>query len=357
MALFKDMLKSEESLFRDEVALDYDYLPKLFPYREKEQFYIANCIKPLLFKRNGKNILIYGSPGVGKTAAMRFVLRDLEYETDEVLLLYINCWKKNTTFRIILQIAEDLGYKFTQNKKTDELMDEIKAIINKKAAVFVFDEIDKLEDFDFIYLLLEEIYRKCIFMIANSKNVLLELDQRIASRLTPELLEFRQYNADETKGILKERLKYAFVPDVWETDAFEVAANKAAEIRDVRSGLYLLKEAGLTAEGRSSRKITAEHVKLAINKLDEFSIKSSADLDDETKKILDLIKSTPEMRIGETFDKYKKQNGSLSYKTFQRRIEKLHKDKFISLAKTEGGDEGNTTIIKYKDYSRKLTDF
>ena len=56
MGLFKDMLKSDESLFRDEIALDYDFLPKLLPYREKEQFYLANCIKPLLQKRNGKNL-------------------------------------------------------------------------------------------------------------------------------------------------------------------------------------------------------------------------------------------------------------------------------------------------------------
>ena len=29
------MLKDGESLFRDEIALDYDYLPKILPYREK----------------------------------------------------------------------------------------------------------------------------------------------------------------------------------------------------------------------------------------------------------------------------------------------------------------------------------
>ncbi len=29
MALFKDMLKADESLFKNSVALDYDYMPKL----------------------------------------------------------------------------------------------------------------------------------------------------------------------------------------------------------------------------------------------------------------------------------------------------------------------------------------
>ena len=100
MSLFKNILKSDESLFRDEIALDYEYLPKLLPYREKEQFYLANCIKPLLQKRNGKNILIHGAPGIGKTAATKHILRDLENETEEVIPIFINCWKKNTTNKI-----------------------------------------------------------------------------------------------------------------------------------------------------------------------------------------------------------------------------------------------------------------
>ena len=357
MALFKDMLKSGESLFRDEIALDYDFLPKILPYREKEQRHIAKCIQPLLSKRNGRNVLIYGPPGIGKTAATKHVLRDLENETDEVIPVYINCWKKNTTFKIIMQIAEDLGYKFTQNKKTDELLEVVKDILNKKSVVFVFDEADKLEDFDFIYHLIEEIYRKSIFLIANSRNIITELDQRIKSRLTAELLEFKQYNAEETKGILKHRLRYAFVPGIWDDDAFELAAKKAGELKDIRSGLYILKESGLAAEEQSSKKITLEHVKVAVQKLDELTIKNSTDLEEETKNILDLIKKNSGKRIGELYELYTNQGGSVSYKTFQRKIAKLQKDKFLSLAKTEGGDEDNTTIVKYNAPSKKLTDF
>src|SRR3989344_3123883 len=141
MTLFKDMLKSGESLFKDEIALDYDYLPKMLPYRENEQRYAAKCIAPLLQKRNGKNLLIHGAPGIGKTAAIRHVLLDLENETDDVIPLYINCWKKNTTHKIIYDVCEQLGCKFLQSKTTSELLELGKDILNKKSAVFVFDEI------------------------------------------------------------------------------------------------------------------------------------------------------------------------------------------------------------------------
>jgi len=356
MSIFKDMLKSNESLFRDEIALDYDYLPKLLPYREKEQFYIAGCIKPLLEKRNGKNLFIHGAPGIGKTAATRHILRDLENETDDVIPIYINCWKKNTTYKIVLEICDVLGYKFTQNKKTDELFNIIKEKLNKKSAVFVFDEADKLEDFDFLYHILEEVFRKSVFLITNFKNWIMNLDERVRSRLTAELKEFKPYNAEETKGILKKRMSYAFVPDVWEDDAFELAAKRTAELSDIRAGLYLLKEAGLAAEEKSNKKITVEHVKTAIQKLDDFSIKEKNDLDQESRNILELIKNNSNKKIGELFEIYRRYNGKLSYKSFQRKISKLQKNGFISVEKTEGGLEGNTTIIKYSE-DKKLTDF
>jgi len=351
------MLKNGESLFRDEVALDYDFLPKLLPYRENEQHYLANSIKPLLQKRNGKNLLIHGPPGVGKTAATRFVLRDLENETEEVIPIYINCWKKNTTFKIAIDICEQIGYKFTQNKRTDELLEIIKKVLNKKSVVFVLDEIDKLEDLDFLYSILEEVYRKSVFLITNYKSWLNSLDERIKSRLTAELVEFRQYNAQETKGILNNRLKYAFASGVWEDNAFDIVAQRTAELADIRSGLYLLKEAGTIAEDKASRKITLEHVKAAIQKLNEFSVKKSTDLEDDIQFILGIIKKNNETRIGDLFKLYQKDGGSLSYKTFQRKIKKLEDAKFISTEKTEGGDEGNTTIVKYKGTTKKLTDF
>ncbi|GAG20340.1 unnamed protein product, partial [marine sediment metagenome] len=49
-------------------------------------------------------------------------------------------------------------------------------------------------------------------------------------------------------------------------------------------------------------------------------------------------------------------SGALSYKSFQRKIANLQKNKFISIEKTQGGQEGNTTIIKYSK-TKKLTDF
>ncbi len=358
MSLFKDMLRNDESLFVNAVALDYDYMPKEIKYRENEQHYMASCIKPLLQKRNGRNLFICGAPGIGKTVACRHVLQDLEDESDEVIPIYINCWQKNTSYKILIEICSLLGYKLTHNKKTDELFNVVKGIINKKSAVFVFDEADKLEDYDFLYMILEEIYRKAIFCITNSRDWVAGLEDRIRSRLMPELLEFRPYNANETEGILKERIKMAFERGVWEDDAVEIAVEKTCEIEDIRTGLYLLRESGNVAEDRSSRKVSAADVENAVKRLPEFSSKKSSDIeDDESKMVLDVVKKGQGKRIGELFEDYKAAGGNSVYKTFQRKITKLDKDGFVVTEKIPGGKEGNTTIVKYKDVTKKLTEF
>lgn len=348
MTLFKDMLKEGESLFKDPVALDFDYIPKLLPYREKEQRYVAECIKPLLKQRNGRNLFIYGAPGIGKTAAIKWVLRDLEEETDEVIPIYINCWKQNTTFKILVEICEQIGYRFTQNKKTNQIFEIIKEHMNKSSVVFAFDEVDKVEDLDFLYMILEEIFKKTIILITNFKDYILNLDERIKSRLVADSLEFKQYEDKEIAGILKSRLKYAFVPKVWDEKALSAAIKKTAEIKDIRSGLYILKEAGTLAEDESSRKIKINHVEKAIEKLENFSIKNSSELEEDLQEILEIIKQNSGSKIGELYKKYQEKGAKTTYKTFQRKIEILEKNKFISVKKTMGGSEGNTSIVSLR---------
>ncbi len=357
MALFKDILHSDESLFRNELALDYSFLPKILPHREEQQRYIASVIKPLLDGRNGKNLFIYGAPGIGKTAAIRHVINELGEETDEVVPIYINCWQKNSTFKILCEICEQLGYMLTHNKRTEELFAVAKNMLNKKAAVFAFDEADKLEEIDFLYDTLEEVYKKSILLITNDKEWLENLDERVKSRLLPEILEFKPYNLEETRDVLKQRVQYAFVPNVLENEAFELIVKKTAEVQDIRLGLHLMREAASIAEDKVSRKITSEHANAAIAKIDQFVIKRISDLTEEEQGILEMIKRNSEKKIGDLYNLYKSQGGDLVYKSFQRKIEKLEKNKFVSVKKTSGGSDGNTTIVKYATETKKLTEF
>ena len=72
--------------------------------------------------------------------------------------------------------------------------------------------------------------------------------------------------------------------------------------------------------------------------------------------ILNLVKTNSGKKIGEIFKNYQDSGGKLVYKAFQRKIDKLEKNKFIAVEKTAGGEDGNTTIVKVNS-EKKLTEF
>lgn len=359
MSIFDDVLKENESVFRNELALSYEFVPKLIPYREGQQKRIASCIAPLFQDHSGRNIIVYGPPGVGKTVATKHILNEMEEKTDEIIPIYINCWQNNTSYKVTLAMCEMIDYKFTHNKNTSELFDVIASRLNKYNTVFVFDEIDKAEDFDFLYLILQKIHNKAVVILTNFKDFVGDIDMRIRSRLVPEMLEFKPYDETETRGIIEQRINYAFHDDVWDKDAITKVVNRASAAKDLRVGLYLLHEAGLSAEEKSSKTVTGEHVDTAITKLDEFQIKDSSELADETQKILGVIKKQKqERKIGDLYQEFVDECGSkMSYKTFTRKIAKLQEGSFIIVRKTEGGIEGNTKFISYNAQNKTLDEF
>src|SRR3989344_1464814 len=353
MALFKDILAHNESLFQDTMALDLEYVPKIVPYRENQQKYVAECIKPLFNNRSGRNLFIYGSSGIGKTVAVKHVLNELNQETDDVFAIYINCWKKDTEFKILKDICDQLNYKFIANKSSDDLFEDVKKILNKKSVVICFDEIDKIESTEIIYSILEDILRKTIIFISNDKKWLLNLDTRIKSRLSLEILEFKSYNFEETKGIINQRVELAFMPNVFDKDSLSIIIEKTFKTNDIRNGIFLLKQSGDIAESKSSRKISHEHVEEAILKLSNFNFTRSTDFIDEEKEILDIIKDNSGKSITEIFDIYKSKE-EISYRTFQRKVDKLKKSRIISTEEINEGIRGKSTKIYF---SKKLTDF
>ena len=191
-------------------------------------------------------------------------------------------------------------------------------------------------------------------MITNHPQWYTTVDGRIRSRLIPDRIDFEQYSEEEIKGILKNRVEFAFVSNTWEDSALSKILDLTASAGDIRVGLHLLREAGLTAEDQNSKKILPEHAQKALDKVHDFSIKPKDALADDSKAILDLVKSQSG-KIGDIYKLYQDQGGAGTYKTFQRRIESLEKGGFIDTKKIVGGKEGTTTIIS--DKNKSLTDF
>ncbi len=344
MDFFETHLRDYESLFKDEMALDPEYIPKFIRFRENQQQQIAETIKPLLNKRTAANLFVTGSPGLGKTVAVKHILREMEERglDENIFLLYVNCWKKDSAHKIMLEICNQLNYKFTINKTTDQLVKEVSKILNTKSAILVLDEADKLESYAFsiVYSLSEDIYKKSLILITNHKNFLSIVDQRIYSRLTPAIIEFHPYNKDEIYQILKERVNYAFLPRIFNEETLKLISEKTFELQDLRIGLFLLRETGNIAERKLKKSIELEDATQAISKLINFKIKQ--DLTDEQNKLLEIIKlnsGKPTKEIHSIFDK------SISYRTFLRKLELLEKAKLINIKEENMGESKKTLVF------------
>ena len=339
MSLFDSHLKDSESLFKDETPLDHDYVPHKIQFRENESEYIAEVIKPLLKKRNSRNLFITGSPGIGKTLVVDHIFREMKDNgmDEEVYPIFINCWQKDSAHKVVLEICQQLGFYYTVNKTTDQLLQEIARRINEKAAVIALDEIDKLdkESLSIIYSLLELLYRRSLLLITNNKHFISELDSRITSRLLPETLEFRSYSLDETKEVLKRRVESAFVPGVFSSAALDIVAEKAYSLKDLRVGLFLLREAGNEAERKFKRNVSEEDAKTAIVKLPEYKIVSSDNLNDGLGILLEVIKNNSGKTSKEIYEISKLDT---SYRTFLRKLNDLEKTKDIHIREESHGD-------------------
>lgn len=346
MALFDDMLKEGESLFKDESVLDFDYLPKLLPYRENQQAYIAECIKPLAQGRQGKSLLICGSPGIGKTSCVRFVFNELEEATDDTRPIFINCWKKQTTNAILAEIVARLGGIGSQFKNNEELWEQVyKGLSRFKGIVIALDEIDKAKEYDFLYQIVENIKKFTLLMITNEKDFLANMDSRIRSRLVVEELDFPAYKRSEVAGILEERKKAAFVLGVWSKEAFDLVVDKCYSKGDMRIGMVLMREAGREAERNASKKITVEHVMKS--KASIVDVQAS-NLDEREKRVLQLIRDNRGIESGKLAEKLKAGGMDVPDSTLRRVLQKLDKGGYIFREQAKP-DSGGQTMRHYAD--------
>ena len=127
------------SLLINPAILEQTFLPRLLPYREEQHKYLAECIKPLFERRNGTNLIITGTPGIGKTACVKFVFRMLVEETDNIMPIYVNCWKRDTSPKIINEIARKMDLKLIDKMSSDEIFDRLIEKFSKyDGVVFAF---------------------------------------------------------------------------------------------------------------------------------------------------------------------------------------------------------------------------
>lgn len=281
--LFNEFL-NHAGIFKDRDVLRHDYIPSRLPHRENEIRRVGEVVAPALKECRCSNLFIYGKPGTGKTAVIRYVLGRVQEKARELnvplAFSYINCRLVGTEYRVFFYLCNSIGVRvpFT-GLALGEIFDRFKSGLNlkKMLLIIVLDEIDalvKAKGDTLLYELTrinEALSRSKVSIIGISNDLRFKewLDPRVLSSLSEEEIVFKPYNASELRDILAERAKLAFHEGVLTDGALGLcAALAAAEHGDARRALDLLRVAGELAERNGAKQIVEEHVRLAEKRIE-----------------------------------------------------------------------------------------
>ena len=296
------------SLVKEEVLLP-EYLPPLLPHRETHVKQLADNLLPAAQGRKPQNTFLYGAPGLGKTAVLKFVFREFEEFSSSVKTVYINCWDFRTAHATLVRVATQFGI-FVPRKGwgKDEVLQKIVEALKKSklALILGLDEVDQLDrEALYHWLRLNQYVENPVglVLVSNHPETFLFKEPRIRSSLGLEEIEFRPYSLSEMKDILKQRATHAFRD--YEPAAILLAASHAVQKgSDVRVGLECLLRAGRIAEKENANKLKVEHVKKVLKEVKEVKPKLiEQKLSSKEKIIIDILKEG-ELTSGELYKKF-----------------------------------------------------
>ena len=300
---------------------------------------MAIAIRPAMRGGKPSNAVILGSPATGKTTSMRKVYELVEKNTDKVVCVYINCQLHTTRFGIFSQIHKrifghappETGIPFS--RVYDKIMKDLQK--NEKSLVVALDDVEEYPG-----------VRTSIFAIMSDLEFKYSFDKNVNTVFIPQEIVFPLYSYSEIEGILRDRVKAGFFPNVLPDDILEQVAMYTFENGDLRVGINLLKSCGNIAEADASREITQEHFDKAIESLVSVNVSETLKgLNDTERDILKMIADNEGMcSAGELAEMYKEKTGS-SYASFNRAIDKLEFVRLIDTKYTGKGVRGNSREI------------
>ena len=349
-SIFEDAVDGK-TLIKNRRTLTIDYVPEKLSFRDEETKTVAQTLSVVLKGARPSNLLLFGKPGTGKTAVVKNVVQRLHKKAKdlgiEVTVPFVNAKTANTGYKVLYEIAENMGINNEEEKKLQvhftglsmgEATDRILDFIQKKKklhVVLIIDEVDSLVDRngdDILYNFTRANERISqggfisLIGISNSLTFKDKLDPRVRSSLSEEEMVFNPYTVEQLQKILTDRVKLAFNDDVISGAAINLCAAMAGkENGDARKAIDLLRVAAEIAERERSINVGEKHIRLAQEKIEKDTnyevLKNSTT---HTKIVILAILKSKNGNTGEVYEIYSSLCNNAEHEPLtQRRITQI----------------------------------
>lgn len=293
-------------MFYDISVFREDYIPDNLLYREEEINKIGKFFAGLL--KNPRHMWIFGEPSTGKSQCiLKIAERFNEHsQINNKKTKYIYLTAREQT---LPQFYNRMLLTLNPNKKNCSWNSQIalntiiKEASNYKGICLIFDELDKIVPTSAhdnpinsllgVFSRLHEQYPnfKTKVMIVAITNDIKIINTRcktdtLSSFQSCNLL-FPSYDVNQLYHIFKERVKLGLNKGVINYSYLKkLSANIKSASSDVRTGISIIREAGIIAEEEEKQKIEEIHIKKAMNRVEKNETKELLSKLDETQLCL-----------------------------------------------------------------------
>jgi cell division control protein 6 len=192
-----------------------------------------------------------------------------------------------------------------EQNRTSFKLEKLRSHLKDLPLVILLDEIDQIKHSEISTILynFDSILNAGLICISDSTQALIELQERVRSRLNPYTVFFPRYSRRNLLEILTYRAEQALASGSWTRTALQRIASVAQG--DARAGIRMLRRAAVLADHQRMDKITTRSLKGQIKAAKEArKTRILNNLTQDHRILYKIVKQQRQVLSGDLWQKY-----------------------------------------------------